>query len=51
MTDIFAPVFNSVIAGCSWTVMWLVALIPYVKASLITVVTSAHNLSSVGGVK
>ena len=51
MTDVFAPVSNSVIVGCSWTLRWWVPLIPCMEASVITMETFAPSQSDLGCVK
>ena len=48
MTDIFAPVSNSAIVGCSCTVTWYIVLVPCMEPSLITMVASAPSQSDLG---
>ena len=48
MTDIFAPVSNSAVVACCWTVMWYAVLMPSIYASLMMTASSviSRNLWS-----
>ena len=51
MTDMFAPVSNSAVVACCWTVLGYVALMPSTEASLMMTASSVASQSELGNIK